>query len=298
MSVAFHPGQTLTVNDLKIVIRDNNGNMVDPYYIRYSLFDFTTGVEVNIGGADRIPATVGVGQYYVDATVPLDANIGDWLVRWNFKEQVGSPMVQVVQDFNVVKENVTLCITSDDHEAVLIRRLRILLRDNNPDRNYRFRQPNSERFLQAQAQVFGYLWEEEELYEYLLFAVDLFNTAPPVTGVTLTDMPDRWRSVILLSAAARACAALAMNWISDEFSYSLSGVSLDIEKSSKYESMKNNFEQEYDKAEEKAKLSIKIIKGLRQPRYGIGISSALGPFSKPGTQSRRNFASGGRGGWA
>jgi hypothetical protein len=136
MSVAFHPGQTLTVNDLKIVIRDTIGNMVDPYYIRYSLFDFTTGVEVLIGAPDRIPATVGVGQYYVDATVPLDANIGDWIVRWNFKEQVGSPMVQVVQDFNVVKENVTLCITSDDHEAVLIRRLRILLRDNNPDRNY------------------------------------------------------------------------------------------------------------------------------------------------------------------
>jgi hypothetical protein len=161
-----------------------------------------------------------------------------------------------------------------------------------------FRPPATEKFIQAQAQVFGYLWEDEELYEYLLFAVDLFNTAPPVTGITLMDMPDRWRSVVLLSAAARACAALSLTWIVNEFSYSVSGVSLDIEKSSKYESMKNNFEQEYDKAEEKAKTSVKIVKGLRQPRYGVGISSALGPFSKPGVQSRRNFASGGRGGWA
>ncbi|MBD3262618.1 MAG: hypothetical protein GF334_13275 [Candidatus Altiarchaeales archaeon] len=81
-------------------------------------------------------------------------------------------------------------------------------------------------------------------------------------------------------------------------SYSISGVSLDIEKSSKYESMKNNFIQEYDKAKEEDKRSIKIVKGLKQPRYGIGISSALGPYSRPGVQSRRNYVSGFRGGWA
>jgi very-short-patch-repair endonuclease len=81
-------------------------------------------------------------------------------------------------------------------------------------------------------------------------------------------------------------------------SYSISGVSLDIEKSSKYQAMKESFETEYDKVLELTKRSIKITVGLKQPRYGIGISSALGPFSKPGVQSRRNFASGSRGGWA
>lgn len=78
--------------------------------------------------------------------------------------------------------------------------------------------------------------------------------------------------------------------------YSISGVSLDVEKSAKYESMKNNFIQEYDKLKEQAKRSIKVIKGLQMPRYGIGISSALGPFSSPGVQSRRNWVSGFRGG--
>lgn len=160
-----------------------------------------------------------------------------------------------------------------------------------------FRPPSHEKFLQAQTQVFGYIWEDEELYEYLLMAVDIFNATPPVTGITLTTMPDRWRTVVMLRAAAFACAAVALNWIADEFTYSISGVSLDIEKSSKYESMKSNFIEEYEKAEEKAKRSIKIIKGLRQPRYGIGISSALGPYSRPGVQSRRNFISGFRRGW-
>ena len=72
-------------------------------------------------------------------------------------------------------------------------------------------------------------------------------------------------------------------------SYSISGVSLDIDKSSKYLSLK-------EKMLDQAKSSIKIVKGLQQPRYGIGISSALGPYSRVGVQSRRNYISGG-GSW-
>ena len=218
MSVAYQPGQTLTQDDLKILIRDNIGNLVDPYYIRYSIFDYTTGVEVLIGTPDQIPSTMGVGQYYVNTTIPLDANIGDWLVRWNFRETAVSPIVQVVQEFNIVAKDVKTDITSDTNEQLMIRRLRIILRDNNPDRNYRFRPPASEKFIQSQAQVFGYVWEDYELYEYLLMAVDFFNTAPPVTGITLLQTPDRWRSVVLLKAASLACGALALNWIVDEYS--------------------------------------------------------------------------------
>lgn len=218
MSVAYQPGQTLTKEDLKIVIRDNSGNLVDPYYIRYSMFDYTTGVEVLIGAPDQIPATTGVGQYFVSTTMPLDSNIGDWVVRWNFRETIGAPLVQVVQEFNIVAKDVKTDITSVDAEQLLIRRLRIILRDNNPDRNYRFRPPASEKFIQAQAQVFGYVWEDYELYEYLLMAVDYFNTAPPVTGISLLNTPERWRAVVLLKAASLACGALALNWIVDEYS--------------------------------------------------------------------------------
>jgi hypothetical protein len=298
VSVAYQPGQTLTQDDLKILIRDNIGNLVDPFYIRYSIFDYTTGVEVLIGAPDRIPATMGVGVYYANTTMPLDANIGDWVVRWNFRETSASPTVQVVQEFNIVASDVKTDITSIDSEQLMVRRLRIILRDNNPDRNYRFRPPASEKFIQAQAQVFGYVWEDYELYEYLLMGIDFFNTAPPVTGISLLQTPDRWRSVVLLKAASLACGALALNWIVDEYDYSISGVSLNIEKSSKYQAMKESFETEYDKILELAKRSIKIAIGLKQPRYGIGISSALGPYSRPGVQSRRNFASGGRGGWS
>jgi len=72
-------------------------------------------------------------------------------------------------------------------------------------------------------------------------------------------------------------------------SYSISGVSLDIEKSSKYQSMMDAVGAEYDKVVDAAKRSIKIAKGLRQFRYGVGITSALGPLNRPGVQSRRNM---------
>jgi hypothetical protein len=301
MSVAFFPGQVLGETDLKIDIRDSSGILKDPSIITYSIFDSTTGLDVLMGGQDQVPQKNGVGQYWVNFQIPLDANIGDWLVRWNFRENPGSPIIQVVQEFAVVaKQN---CVVHPGaayatptqqvpaREATLLRRLRILLRDNNPDRNYRFRPPNTDQFLQSQTEVFGYIWTDEELYEYLLMAIDDLNAAPPVTGVNLQTLPDRWRTAVIIRAASFAAMAITMNWIADEFDYSISGVSLSIEKSSKYQGMKDNFEQQYDKLKEEIKRSIKIIKGLQQPRYGIGVSSALGPFSKTGVQSRRNYIS-------
>lgn len=79
--------------------------------------------------------------------------------------------------------------------------------------------------------------------------------------------------------------------------YSISGVSLDIDKSSKYQALKDEYIAEYDKLVEQNKLSIKIAVGLRQFRYGIGITSALGPLNRPGVQSRRNLISAGQGGF-
>jgi hypothetical protein len=488
MAVAFKKGQVLTKDDLMIAVRNTSGDLVDPAIITYSLFDYTTGVEVLIGDPNRIPQSTNTGMFFVAEAIPLDANIGEWVVRWNMRQRATDPIVQVVQRFQVVGDQVVTAVTTEPSEAVLIRRLRFLLRDNNPDRNYRFRPPNSEKFIQSQTEVFGYLWEDEELLEYILMSVDSFNAAPPVTGITASDLPDRWRTVVVMGAAAHACRAMALNWAADEFSvsgdeqlwvrdastsrqylvtladlhaaatdvymeqvratvrefqeedgdtdtyeavfpggglgnnplhralehsrlevlsvdresgdvrwrrvsavmrhdvlskrafrvgvaghgevvctedhslfgvqdgkqlapvavsevdkgswvatvengqvessmvtcveevdpythmydiavpgdenfvlssgivahnsYSISGVSLDIDKSSKYMSLKENFESEHEKMLEQAKTSIKIVKGLQQPRYGIGISSALGPFSRVGVQSRRNYVSG------
>lgn len=218
MAVAFKRGQTLTKDDLMIGVRDTSGTLVDPAIITYSIFDYTTGVEVLIGSPNQIPSSTGVGLFYAPLLIPLDANLGVWVVRWNMRKQITDPIVQVVQEFQIVGDTVVTQVTSVSSEQLLVRRLRILLRDNNPDRNYRFRPPNSEKFLQSQTEVMGYIWEESELYECILMSVDSFNAAPPVTGITVSDMPDRWRTVVLMGAAAHACRAVALNWVADEFS--------------------------------------------------------------------------------
>lgn len=298
MAIAFRRGSTTSPNDLNIIIRDTLDNLIDPYVLRYAIFDYTTGIEVLQGSPVNTPIKISTGKYYAQVTFPADCNIGVWRIRWTIQETAVDPIYESVEEFQVVGDAIISYFTGDINLDGLIHSLRIILRDNNPDRNYRFRPPASEKFIQGQTQVFGFIWEDEELLEYLYMSIDDFNTRPPVTGIEFHNLwgtERRWRTTIILRAAAFACFAIAMNWIADEFSYSISGVSLDIEKSSKYQSMKDEYISEYDKLVEAAKRSIKIIKGLRQYRYGIGITSALGPMNRPGVQSRRNMISPGYG---
>ena len=298
MAVAFQRGSTTGAADLNITIRDVGGSLIDPYRLEYAIFDATTGTEILIGSPVTLPARISLGMYYASVTIPADANIGVWRIRWTVQEMAADPVYQSVQEFQVVGSNVIASFTGDANVDALIHSLRIILRDNNPDRNYRFRPPASEKFIQGQTQVFGFIWEDEELLEYIYMAIDDFNGRPPTTGITMPNLwsgERRWRTTIILRAASFACFAIAMNWISEEFFYSISGVSLDIEKSSKYQSMKDEYINEYDKLVEQNKISIKIIKGLKQYKYGIGITSALGPLNRPGVQSRRNMISAGSG---
>ena len=303
MSVAFKRGSTTGQGDLSITIRNTTGDLIDPYYLKYAVFDRTTGIEVLMGSPVCSPTRINVGQYYAQVVIPGDSNIGDWVIRWTIQEQSTDPVYQSVEMFNVVGDSTKVqSFTGNPNMDAMIYRLRILLRDNNPDRNYRFRPPESEKFIQGQTQVFGYIWEDEELLEYIYMAIDDFNTRPPVTGITVDDFASglmRYRAPVILRAAIYACFAIALNWIANEFSYSISGVSLDLERSSKYQGIKDEFIAEYDKVVDLTKASIKIIKGLRQFRYGVGISSALGPLTRPGIQSRRSMIeSGSVGTWS
>lgn len=72
-------------------------------------------------------------------------------------------------------------------------------------------------------------------------------------------------------------------------SYSIGGISLDINKSSSYEGLKNNAEGRFDATLEAKKDTVKYIRGLKQPKYGVGIRSAFGPHLSSGTVSPRNF---------
>ena len=86
-----------------------------------------------------------------------------------------------------------------------------------------------------------------------------------------------------------AAMALQANWIVDEFDYSIGGISLNLDKSSRYDGLKSSAEGLWSQAVEMKARTTKFIRGLQQPKYGIGIRSAFGPHVGTGVLSPRNF---------
>jgi hypothetical protein len=72
-------------------------------------------------------------------------------------------------------------------------------------------------------------------------------------------------------------------------SYSIGGISLDIDKTSKYMDLKSNAEDQWDKLVEAKQRTEKYMKGLAQPRFGRGVRSSFGPHVGRGVLSPRSF---------
>ncbi|OPZ93149.1 MAG: hypothetical protein BWY72_02471 [Bacteroidetes bacterium ADurb.Bin416] len=71
--------------------------------------------------------------------------------------------------------------------------------------------------------------------------------------------------------------------------YSIGGISLDLERSSKYEQLRQSAESQVEKAGEAKLATTKFTRGLQQSRYGMGVRSAFGPAVGRGVTSPRNF---------
>jgi hypothetical protein len=168
-----------------------------------------------------------------------------------------------------------------------------MLRDNKPDRNYHFTPPAGEESINQYTRVFGYLWEDDELLEFLRVSLDSINAQPPQTFYDTLDMlmtqHRNWRTLLFTGAMVHSINALALNWIADEFGYSIGGVSLDIEKGSKYQGMANDANTRFNEMSEKAKATVLVMRGLKQSRFGVGIRSSFGPSVGRGALTPRRF---------
>ena len=218
--------------DLNIFLTNTSGTPVNAAEIFYALYDFTTGQEVLIGSDKRVPANPSKGEYYASIIVPLDANLGNYRMRWTFRETFGGTIQQVVQEF-VVLDKAALtspgasmitggATTATEIERYLMGRLRILLRDNNPSRNYSFRPPTHEETVNQFNRVFGYIWEDVELQEYIERGLDMIISSPPRTPFSSVDQmvqtKPEWRTLLLTGAMIHALQAVRLSWVSEEFS--------------------------------------------------------------------------------
>jgi hypothetical protein len=298
MPVCFNRGTELGRGDISIFLTDENGHPMNAAEISYSLSYVDPGppeTEVLIGPPfDRTPVNPAIGEYYAAVAVPPTANLGEYRVRWTFKQCIDSQEQTVVQRFGVVQEQTQTEDNFTDIERECIKKLRIMLRDNNPDRNYHFRPPEHEGDIKQYNQIFGYVWEDEELLTYMECALDWWNSMPPETETLCTldlliKYKPTWKSAIIWGAMAYAANALAFNWTQEQFNYSIGGVSLDINRTSDYMSLKQNAEGEFQKMAEAKARTTKIIRGLKQPRFGIGVRSSFGPLVGRGVLSPRSF---------
>lgn len=297
MSVAFNQGEVTGRGDLDIFLTNSAGNPTNAYSITYAIYcvDSSTGSEVLIGSSARTPVNPAVGEYYAALQIPSDATIGDYRIRWTIVEYSGATEQTVVMEFNVVGQSVeTTTSTYSTCEEDLILKLRRMLADDNPDKKYRFRPPEGEGTIGCYNQVFGYIWTDEELYDFLEIALWKWNSHPPETEY-LTDInavcskKPVWRAALLWGALVNAAQAVAYQWVANEFDYSIGGISLSIEKSSKYMDLKRNAEEQWDKLTEAKSRTTKYIRGLSQPRFGRGVRSAFGPHVGSSILSPRNF---------
>jgi len=128
--VLFYRGQQLGRNDLNLFLTNASDHPTQAAEIWYALYDFTTGFECLVGDERRTPLMPSLGEYYASVVIPTDARIGGYRVRWFFRETVGSPLQSVVQEFQVIDKNQFSPSVFSDTMTDLIRRLRILVRDN------------------------------------------------------------------------------------------------------------------------------------------------------------------------
>jgi hypothetical protein len=321
--IALTNGKTLTAGDLAILVRDAQGNLLDPQNITYSIFQISQALPVKptqayeydtlqpqnmkggpplppegltlVGMPNVIPCRASQGAYFANITVPPTWQ-GIFRLTWYLQQYPASPVDQVYEDFAVqavdpldpafeapsMLVGQARSIASGGQQpppyspmllyAKAVKYVRILLRDNNPDRNYHFRPPTPGKVVAGYTTRVGFIWMDEDILMNLDMAISKLNTWNPMnyTGWTLDTIPADWGRAAALGAAALCLLGESARWTADEFSYSLNGVSLDINKSGMYQTLGTTYDTQFTTWAPLLTANRPFSAGLRQQRWLLG----------------------------
>jgi hypothetical protein len=282
--VAFNQGKPLGPGDLSLLVRDSGNNIVDPYNISYTIFQTDdSGNQTLAAGPMTAPARVSVGAYYINITVPTTWH-GSYRLVWYLTQNVGDPQIQVYEDFQVVFVNpasgsleaqstlITPKPVTSPARAPAIMAVRQMLFDTNPDRNYHFRPPTPGKVVANYTTRVGFIWPDDLIITMLQITIAQLNYYNPknVYGFTIDMIPDDWARIAAIGAASKCLLAEANRWAEEEFSYSLNGVSLDINKSSLYQSLGATYDQMFTVTAPLVTANRPFSAGLRQQRWLLG----------------------------
>jgi len=86
VAVSFIHGRQSGRGDLDVFFHTGDGAVYDPYYVRYNLYDSTSGTPYIIRPTNRTPINPTTGEYYAYETFLAGThNIGPHIIRWKFR---------------------------------------------------------------------------------------------------------------------------------------------------------------------------------------------------------------------
>ena len=301
-------GKALGPGDLSILVRDTRGALVDPWSISYSVFQVSERVPavgqraydydleqpnrmrelpegdlLLCGQPKSVPARASQGAYFVPITVPT-AWRGVFRLVWYLVQWQGQPENRVFEDF-VVQPVDPADSAFEAPSAIIAQRpvttnkyapavmyVRELLSDTNPDRNYHFRPPTPGKVVAGYTTRVGYIWLDPTILRMLDINISKLNTWNPknLTSYTLDTVPADWGRCAAVGAASSCLTAEGARWAADEFSYSLNGVSLDINKSQLYMSLGQTYQEQFSEWAPLITAIRPFSAGLRQQRWLLG----------------------------
>ena len=156
--------------------------------------------------------------------------------------------------------------------AQAIRTVRELISDTIPDRNYHFRPPTPGKVVANYTTRVGFIWLDTTVLINLAISISKLNTWNPMNyySWTLDNIPVDWGNAAAIGAASLCLSGESARWAADEFSYSLNGVSLDINKSALYQSLAQTYDQQFTTWAPLLTANRPFSAGLRQQRWLLG----------------------------
>jgi hypothetical protein len=303
-------GKPLGAGDISILPRDSKGAVIDPAVITYTIFQVSSDIPLKSNKAyefdlqqpstmpdnpvgtenmtlasppKSVPTRMPMGGYYVNITIPTTWH-GIYRIVWYMVQYDGGDETKVYEDFVVQ----TVDPASNSFEAAstiiaprpfttnkyapAIMYVRELLSDTNPDRNYHFRPPTPGKVVAGYTTRVGFIWLDSTILRMLDIAIAKLNTWNPKNfyNWSLDNVPRDWGKCAALAAASLCLSSEGCRWAADEFSYSLNGVSLDINKSSMYQSLGQSYDQQFNEWAPLLTANRPFSVGLRQQRWLLG----------------------------
>jgi hypothetical protein len=317
--IVLTKGQQTGTADLAILVRDAQGNLVDPVSISYSVFkmrdlvptkstvayEYDLHQPLNMEGGPPLPPEgstlvippgqapirASMGTYYAQFTIPTAWSQGIYKIVWQFQQYAGNCpqnyvhmdwIVQSVDPADPAFEAPSMIIgkqlsiasarTTPAMYAQAIRVVRELIADTNPDRNYHFRPPTPGKVVSNYTTRVGFIWLDTTILVNLSIAISTLNVYNPMNffNFTLDTIPFDWGNIAALGAASYCLSGESARWAADEFSYSLNGVSLDINKSALYQSLAQTYQQQFNTVAPLLTANRPFSAGLRQQRWLLG----------------------------